>query len=98
VGIRDRNELKRGIAFASAFIDLPSGSDLKEARKKYCSQVATSIQEEIEHYKKAQDKVLKLMKINENIWNQSMDAYLSEGKDYLYNALKYSQSSPFTFH
>ena len=74
------------------------GDELLEARREYTQFIQNSLQEEIELYKSAQDKVLKKMKVNENIWNQSMDAYLSIGNDYIINALKFTQSSPFTFH
>jgi hypothetical protein len=41
--------------------------------------------------------VLKKVKINEQIWNSSMEQYLPPGEQYIKKALRFSLSSPFTF-
>jgi len=38
------------------------------------------------------------VKVNENIWNSSMDEYLPGGQEHILNSMKYSLSSPFTYH
>lgn len=48
-------------------------------------------------YKDVQDKILAKVKINEAIWNQSMEQYLPEGEQYITKALRFSMSSPFTY-
>jgi len=40
---------------------------------------------------------LKKVKINEQIWNQSMEQYLPPGEQYIKRALRFSLASPFTF-
>ena len=44
-----------------------------------------------------QDTILKKVKINEQIWNSSMEQYLPPGEQYIKKALRFSLSSPFTF-
>lgn len=46
------------------------------------------MQAEIELYRGVQEGVLKLVKINEQIWNSSMDTYLPAGPQYISKALK----------
>jgi len=53
--------------------------------------------QEIKMYKDMQDQILAVVKINETIWNKSMETYLSDGEQYITNALKFSLSSPFTY-
>jgi hypothetical protein len=55
------------------------------------------MEKEIDQYIKVRDEVLKLVKINEQIWNSSMDAYLPSGEPYILKALRFSLSSPFTY-
>ena len=55
------------------------------------------MEKEIDLYIKVRDEVLKLVKINEQIWNSSMDVYLPSGELYIIKALKFSLSSPFTY-
>lgn len=55
------------------------------------------MQDEIELYRGVQEGVLKLVKINEQIWNSSMDTYLPSGAQYITKALKQSLKSPFNY-
>ena len=64
--------------FAKAFIE--KGGDVQQAQKDYVNQIYSDIAEEINLYKDVQEKILKVCKINENIWNSSMDAYLPSGE------------------
>ena len=95
--LRKENEEKRMNSFQKAFFGGLSGDNLLQARKEYINAIQDSLALELQLYQAAQDKVLKRVKINDNIWNQSMDAYLPEGREYVINALKFTQSSPFTF-
>jgi hypothetical protein len=40
---------------------------------------------------------MKRLKINEIIWNQSMEVYLPSGEQYIRKAICYSLSSPYTY-
>ena len=44
-----------------------------------------------------QDQILKKVKINENIWNSSMEVYLPNGELYIRKAIKFSMSSPYVY-
>jgi len=44
-----------------------------------------------------QDQILKKVKINENIWNSSMEVYLPSGEPYIRKAIRFSMSSPFVY-
>jgi hypothetical protein len=50
-----------------------------QSRQLYIQQVWEDINKEIESYKDVQDMVLKRVKINEQIWNSSMEQYLPPG-------------------
>ena len=41
--------------------------------------------------------MLKIIKVNEQIWNSSMDVYLPSGETYIKRALLFSLSSPFAY-
>ena len=68
-----------------------------DARKMYIDKIYEDIMKEIAMYKEVQDKILAKVKINEAIWNSSMEQYLPEGEQYITKALKFSLSSPFTY-
>lgn len=63
----------------------------------YIDQIYEDIMQEINMYKGVQDKILAKVKINEAIWNHSMEQYLPEGEQYITKALRFSLSSPFTY-
>ena len=46
----------------------------------YIDQIYEDIMQEIKMYKDVQDKILAKVKINEAIWNNSMEQYLPEGE------------------
>lgn len=45
-----------------------------------------------------QDQILKKVKINENIWNSSMEVYLPSGEPYIRKAIRFSMSSPYKYN
>ena len=53
--------------------------------------------QEIKIYQREQDEVLKIVKINGQIWNSSMDVYLPQGELYIMKALRFSTASPYTY-
>ena len=91
--LRKNNETQRRKLFKDAFV---SGCS-KNSRQLYIQQIWDDIMKEIESYKDVQDTVLKKVKINEQIWNSSMEQYLPPGEQYIKKALRFSLSSPFTF-
>lgn len=96
--LRKNNEKKRHSLFQKSFSE-GAGSDEErlEARQKYIESVWADIQQEIDNYKRVYEQILKRVKINDNVWNNSMDAYLPAGEQYIRKALRFSLSSPFTF-
>lgn len=56
------------------------------------------IDREIILYQKVQDLILKRVKINENIWNSSMEVYLPPGESYISKAIRFSMSSPYSYN
>ena len=91
--LRKNNETQRRKLFKDSFI---TGSS-NQSRSQYIGQIWDDINKEIESYKDVQDTVLKKVKINEQIWNSSMEQYLPPGEQYIKKALRFSLSSPFTF-
>ena len=83
--LRKQNEDKRKSMFQKAFIE--KGDSIQQAQKDYVNQLYSDIAEEVNLYKDVQEKILKICKINENIWNSSMDAYLPSGEQYIRKAL-----------
>lgn len=69
----------------------------KDAYKTYIDKVFEDIEKEISHYQLVQDQILKKVKINENIWNSSMEVYLPNGELYIRKAIKFSMSSPYQY-
>ena len=69
----------------------------KEAYKIYIDKVFQDIEKEISLYQEVQDQILKKVKINENIWNSSMEIYLPNGELYIRKAIRFSLSSPFQY-
>lgn len=53
---------------------------------------------EMNIYKETQDFVFKIVKINEQVWHSSMDAYLPPGEQFIKKAIKLCLASPFTFN
>lgn len=92
--LRDQNEKSRGGMFSKAFVG--SGED-KAAYKSYVDKVFTDIEQEIGLYQQVQDQILKKVKINENIWNSSMEVYLPSGEPYIRKAIRFSMSSPYKY-
>lgn len=74
--LRKNNETQRRKLFKDAFV---SGCS-KNSRQLYIQQIWDDIMKEIESYKDVQDTVLKKVKINEQIWNSSMEQYLPPGE------------------
>ncbi len=96
--LRSQNEAARKDIVKKAFFSSGlSGEELAKARKEYIKAIQDSLMNEIELYKKTQEGMLKRVKVNENIWNSSMDEYLPGGQDYILNAIRYSLSSPFAY-
>lgn len=52
---------------------------------------------EIRFYSDVQESILKQVMVNENTWNNSMEAYLPPGEQYIKRALRFSMSSPFMY-
>lgn len=69
----------------------------KQAYKSYVDNVFQDIDVEIGQYQLVQDQILKKVKINENIWNSSMEVYLPSGEAYIRKAIRFSLSSPFIY-
>lgn len=75
--------------FHKSFQDAKLSNDqVLAARKAYIEIIYNHMQAEINLYRGVQEDVLKLVKINEQIWNQSMDIYLPSGAQYISKALK----------
>ena len=91
--LRKNNETQRRKLFKESFVTGCS----KNSRSFYIGQIWEDINKEIESYKDVQDTVLKKVKINEQIWNSSMEQYLPPGEQYIKKALRFSLSSPFTY-
>lgn len=89
--------MQRQKLFKESFVT-QAAKNLKESRQQYIQQIWNDINQEIEKYKDVQDSTLKKVKINEQIWNASMDQYLPSGEEYIRKALRFSLSSPFTFN
>lgn len=94
--LRKENEKKRHGLFRKSFQE-GSDDDKFNARKEYIERVWLDIQQEIDNYKRVYEQILKRVKINDAVWNNSMDAYLPAGEQYIRKALRFSLSSPFTF-
>jgi len=95
--LRKDNEKKRHSLFQKSFQEGSDDISKFSARKEYIERVWTDIQQEIDNYKRVYEQILKRVKINDAVWNNSMDAYLPAGEQYIRKALRFSLSSPFTF-
>jgi len=95
--LRKTNEKKRHSLFQKSFHEAGSDDEKFNARQKYIESVWADIQQEIDNYKRVYEQILKRVKINDAVWNNSMDAYLPAGEQYIRKALRFSLSSPFTF-
>ena len=98
--LREENEKMRKEIFQQSFVKSKMSSDpdaVYKCRKNYIDMIYLNITDEIALYKEAQDMVLKVVKINDKIWNLSMEEYLPSGEQYIKKALKFSLQSPFTF-
>jgi len=95
--LRKDNEKKRHSLFQKSFQEGSDDNSKFSARKEYIERVWTDIQQEIDNYKRVYEQILKRVKINDAVWNNSMDAYLPAGEQYIRKALRFSLSSPFTF-
>jgi len=87
--LRKSNEERRASLFKNAFVGDCDGKNLEkyQAQKDYINQIYSDIAQEIDLYKDVQEKMLRICKINEQIWNSSMDAYLPSGEQYIRKAL-----------
>lgn len=86
--LRTSNEVARMDLFRRSFLAKIPNDEVHKARTEYIKQLQDHIQTEIEKYKNVQDDMLKIVKINEQVWNSSMDAYLPSGEQYIRKALK----------
>ena len=59
--------------FLKSFVSGSNEVQQIDARKMYIDQIYEDIMQEIKMYKDVQDKILARVKINEAIWNQSME-------------------------
>ena len=59
--------------FLKSFVQESTEAQIIDARKMYIDQIYEDIMQEIKMYKDVQDKSLAKVKINEAIWNQSME-------------------------
>jgi len=57
----------------------------------------TNVEDECVWYKPAQTMVLDLVKVNNQVWEESMDVYLPGGEQFLRTACTISLSSPYTY-
>lgn len=80
--------------FAKAFLQDEGNTN---AYKTYIFRVFQDIEKEINLYQEVQDQILKKVKINENIWNSSMEVYLPAGEPYVRKAIRFSMSSPYKY-
>ena len=66
--------------FHKSFYDGKLSNDqVLASRKSYIEMIYNDMQKEIDKYRDVQENVLKIVKINEQIWNKSMDEYLPSG-------------------
>lgn len=66
--------------FNKSFFDAKLKNDeVLNARRQYIEAIYNDMQAEINEYREVQEGILKLVKINEQIWNSSMDSYLPSG-------------------
>jgi len=66
--------------FHKSFYDVKLSNDqVLASRKSYIEMIYNDMQKEIDKYRDVQENVLKIVKINEQIWNKSMDEYLPSG-------------------
>lgn len=93
--LRQANETTRQKLFETAFTDQGQGDP--KAQKTYVDRIFSDIEKEIILYQEVQDKILKRVSINEQIWNQSMEIYLPSGEPYIRKAIRFSMSSPFKY-
>lgn len=94
--LREKNELSRQKMFADGFKKQDGQGDPK-AQKSYVDKIFDDIKKEIELYQEVQDQILKKVKINEQIWNSSMEVYLPSGEQYIRKAIRFSMSSPYIY-
>lgn len=71
--------------------------DDKKKQLAYVDKISKDVGKEINLYQEVQDMILKKVKINENIWNSSMEIHLPAGEQYVRKALRFSMSSPFRY-
>lgn len=75
-----RMKKKRMALFHKSFYDVKLSNDqVLASRKSYIEMIYNDMQKEIDKYRDVQENVLKIVKINEQIWNKSMDEYLPSG-------------------
>ena len=94
--LRENNEATRAKIFKAAFVD----RDEKNAKKnfsQYILKVQDDMDKEISFYSNVQESILQQVMVNENTWNNSMEAYLPPGENYIRRALRFSMSSPFKY-
>ena len=90
---RERHETDRLDLFKTAFC--PTGSG--EKRQEYMQTLMSNVEDECVWYKPAQTMVLDLVKVNNQVWEESMDVYLPGGELFLRTACTISLSSPYTY-
>ena len=95
--LRKENEEKRSSLFQKAFFDEVTDAARKEARSQYVDALLQAIETECDQYRPSQDQVLKIAKVNQTIWEASMEEYLPVGDEFINKAFKVCLSSPFTF-
>jgi hypothetical protein len=83
--------------FKNAFYTEQSGEEATESKEKYVDLLIQLIDHECALYGPVLNEVLSMAKVNQTVWEFSVDKHLSVGKEYAIRASNLCVNSPFAY-
>lgn len=91
--LRENNQGNRMEEFKKCFID-----HQEQNMVNYLNIILINIDEECDNYTPALEKVLKLAKVKQLVWESSLEVNMPQGAQFIQHATIASQSSPLVYH